>query len=97
MAMGADSDPCPHCLPAEMPPCETAVTPDCGLDDQLTNESITNPFKLKDVPGELPVAISPDLNPSAWIDSRLQPLTPAPRLLMSSGPPLNVLYCVYLK
>ena len=97
MAMGADSDPCPHCPPAETPPCETTITPDCGLDDQLTNESRSNPSKVKDVPDEPPVAIQPDLIQSAWIDPRARPLPPASHFFNPSGPPLNVLYCVYLK
>ena len=97
MALGADHHDCPHCPPAETPPCDLITGPDCGLDTVVANEVPSSSFKLKDVPNDVPLAIMlATVEPAR---SRHGP-KPAPYdclLLNPSGPPRNVLFCVYLK
>lgn len=82
---------CPHC-----PPAATTVA-DCLSHDESTLDARNGLVKLKDAPAEQPVAILPPqvLLPAAVVRS------PAPhrRHYRTPGnpPPLNVLYCVYLK
>lgn len=82
---------CPHCPPAGM----TAA--DCLSPDESTLDARNGCVKLKDAPAEQPVVMMPPqfLLPATVLRS------PAPDRCYSrypgSPPPLNVLYCVYLK
>ncbi|MDZ7769923.1 MAG: hypothetical protein U5K38_12965 [Woeseiaceae bacterium] len=82
---------CPHCPPAG------TTAADCLSPDESTLDARNGYVKLKDAPAEQPVVIMPPqfLSPTAVLRS------PAPDrcYYQSPGtpPPLNVLYCVYLK
>lgn len=108
-----DDHECPHCPPAhttqhgehapsarlatmdEMP-CATSAD-DCSLVDDLKYDGRNTELKLKDAPGDVPLAIVP-ANPQilatrssaeiGWFPAR----SPPP----GNHTPLNVLYCVYL-
>ncbi len=99
MAMGAETDPCPHCPPVEThatAPCDEAINTVCAIDDQISAEPRGSQLKLKNTPTDLLAAIPPTPFESEsfaitalCLPDTLEPLNP-------SGPPLNILYCVYL-
>ncbi len=82
---------CPRC-----PPAATTVV-DCVSPDESALDARNSFVKLKDAPAEQPVAILPPevLFPVAVVRS------PAPDRCYyqtpGNPPPLNILYCVYLK
>jgi hypothetical protein len=91
---------CPHC-----PPEISHVThhqqvmsdSDCGIGDQQNLESRSLKTNPKDSTNMVPVAI---VNESYTFDARIsgsQTLLNPSGFLVPSGPPLNVLHCVYLK
>lgn len=98
MALEFDDHDCPHCPASEVPPCETAITADCDLDELLNAESRNGQLKFKDSPNELPVAMLPTTAIDvSWSIPRSLPIPDSPVHLKPSGPPRNVLFCVYLK
>lgn len=96
MAFGIEGPECPHCPPTEAPPCEVQASHDCGLDAALAKEIPSNPCKLKDVLNDVPVAILPATVDPARACHRPEPAPHDHLLLNPSGPPRNVLFCVYL-
>lgn len=97
MAAEVDDSDCPHCPPSETPPCEVKLSPDCGPGDQIAGEVRGKPVKLKDVPNDVPVAIVPATFEPARYGHRPPPVLREYLLFNPSGPPRNVLFCVYLK
>ncbi|MCH9674365.1 MAG: hypothetical protein K0U93_23200 [Gammaproteobacteria bacterium] len=100
MAMGVDEHDCPHCPPAETretPPCETTNNPDCAFDDEINAEARSQQVKVKDSHHDLPMAIAPAAYDTLQLTFVSQPVPDTRLLLHPSGPPLHVLYCVYLK
>ena len=100
MAMGVESDSCPHCPPqetAEKSPCEELAGEDCTTEDQVSADSRSSQSKLKNNPTDLLAAIPTPPIASAKSAYATQCLPDAAAWLYPGGPPLNVLYCVYLK
>lgn len=109
MALEADHD-CPHCPPAhehEMAahhghgdaqadePC-ASMQSQCGELDDASLDGRSGQLKLKDAV-ELPLAIAHDsIAPAVIVAERCNYSTGPPRHAGLS-PPLNVLFCVYLK
>ena len=99
MALEAEPD-CPHCPPTEqreLPPCDALTIQDCAVDDQLSAEPRSLKVKAKNSANDLPVAIVPSTSAIASLTVFEQPPPPGSILLYPSGPPRNVLFCVYLK
>lgn len=99
MAAEVDHD-CPHCPPAEqreMPPCDEIVAADCAIDDQLIAEPRSLQVKAKDSPSDLPAALASPTYVVATPTLYKQPVPYSSVPLNPSGPPRNVLFCVYLK
>ena len=99
MALEAEPD-CPHCPPTEqreLPPCDVLTIQDCAVDDQLSAEPRSFKVKAKNSTSDLPVAIVPATNAVASPTALEQPAQTSSILLYPSGPPRNVLFCVYLK
>ncbi len=80
-----------------MAPCEMASNPDCAFDDEINADARSLQLKLKDAPQDLPVAMAPIVRD--WLQPAFvaRPLPHTRILLDPGGPPLNILYCVYLK
>ena len=113
MAMGGELDhDCPHCPPSEsqrhhghhgstveevdQTPCASAAD-DCSLGDDFNYDGRNTQVKLKDLPNDVPFAISDLIDTVAaarFVD--LQGICPTRSPPPDSSPPLNVLYCVYL-
>jgi hypothetical protein len=99
MAAEAEHD-CPHCPPTEqreLPPCDEIFVQDCAIDDQLSAESRSLQIKAKDSPNDSPIAIAPSY---CAVETPAVPTQAVPHImafLNPSGPPRNVLFCVYLK
>lgn len=103
MAMEVDTDhPCPHC-PSGTSQERHSQDPqlgevaDCDDLDIVSNDIRAAGSKAKDSPEDAPILVhdayfsnAPRLIPGAY-EREL------PSLTYSSGPPLNLLYCVYLK
>lgn len=78
-------------------PCADGMT-DCAIVDDINHDGRSGEFKLKDAPGDLVIAIAPhELSlPYGQVVSE----RPPPRyasVQAGAPPPLNILYCVYLK
>ena len=101
MAMDVETtDPCPHCPPVEIldeAPCDVKISPDCAADGQIVTEARSGQLKLKDKPSDLPPAVAPVLYESEKLAHVAQAFFDPLVRLNPSGPPLNILYCVYLK
>ena len=91
---------CPHCpseLTHENHHREVTTDSDCVIGSQLSVKARSLQSKLDDLPYQPPVCVAQtaycfDLSPVAPQQS-----TNAQPFLFPSGPPLNVLNCVYLK
>jgi len=109
MALEVDHD-CPHCPPAhehEMAshhghggskaeaPC-ASMQSQCGELDDVSLDGRTGQLKVKDVI-ELPVAVTYDLPAPAVAVARQIRYSTGPPHNGGVSPPLNVLFCVYLK
>lgn len=77
-------------------PCATSVD-DCSLADDLKHDGRNTELKLKDAPGDVPLAVLPAIPHDlatrlvaeiGWFPAR----SPPP----GNHTPLNILYCVYL-
>jgi hypothetical protein len=88
LSMSLASEHCPACPVTEIPECESTIRPDCVLADQ---------FKPEYVPLDLPVAIESTFYETASNNAATAYSSPVTRSgFYPGGPPLNVLYCVYL-
>jgi hypothetical protein len=99
MAAHVESD-CPHCPSTETHDsrsCDDTITPDCALDYQLNSDSRSTQNKVKDSPNQLPVAIAPVPCAIARPALLTRSLPHSSVFLDPSGPPRNILFCVYLK
>jgi len=101
---------CAHCPTAQMHehggmhesmgdemPCADAAT-DCSFSEDLNHDGRSGELKLKDAQFDAPVAIAP----REFTSFNRSPVNFRPRPRYASvhsaaPPPLNVLYCVYLK
>lgn len=91
---------CPHCPPPEkreLPPCDEILALYCAVDEQLTAEPRSQQIKVKDSPNDLPIAIAPASYSTATHTLYDRPVPHGAVFLSPSGPPRNVLFCVYLK
>lgn len=78
-------------------PCADATT-DCSFSEDLNHDGRSGQLKLKDAQVDAPVAIAPKEFTS--FNGRPANFRPRPRhtsVRAAASPPLNVLYCVYLK
>jgi hypothetical protein len=101
---------CAHCPPAQMQehggmhasmvdemPCADAAT-DCSFSEDLNHDGRSGQLKLKDAQIDTPVAIAPrefTLFNGSPASFQLRPRYAS--VHAAASPPLNVLYCVYLK
>ena len=99
MAAEVDGD-CPHCPPAEqreLPLCDEIVAADCALDNQLIAEPRSLQVKAKDSSNDLPIALASPTYTVTTPTFYKHPIPHNSAPLNLSGPPRNVLFCVYLK
>jgi hypothetical protein len=96
-AADVDSPDCPHCPQTGAPHCELTLGPGCGCDEPLNVESRSVPAKLKDTSNDLPIVIWPVSFETAAAARLMGPMPGGAVVLNPSGPPRNVLFCVYLK
>lgn len=110
MAYEADDHDCPHCPPAQTHehgdmhggmdqkmPCADGAA-DCAIDEDWSHDARGAQHKLKDLPAEIPVAIAPqELNAQLYRPAGPAGLSGFSPERAGAPPPLNVLYCVYLK
>lgn len=103
MEMDMDSDhPCPHCPESIGNNPESHAAPnldasDCEIVESYSNDVRTGKFGQKNSADELP-AIVDDLFSSRVPEFKHGSVEYSPPpCINSSGPPLNVLHCVYLK
>ena len=111
MALGSMQDKdCAHCPTAQMHehsgmhesmghdmPCADVAT-DCSFSEDLNHDGRSGQLKLKDAQVDAPAAIAP--REFASFTGRPVSIRPRPRYASvhaAAPPPLNVLYCVYLK
>ena len=106
MAMDMDMDPdhpCPHCpeslheAPAAEPASTSTVAADCNSADVFSLDARTTQLGAKDLADDVPVYAIDLFSP--WVPE-VAAGQYEPRLqsgAFSGDPPLNVLYCVYLK
>ncbi len=80
-----------------MPPCNFSVKANCTPEDLSSTEARSLQVKAKDSPGELPVAIAPELSEFARPVDLAQALPNRSVFLDPGGPSRNILFCVYLK
>lgn len=106
----ADDSDCLNCPPAQMHehgdmrgnmdqkmPCADSMA-DCAIVDDLNVDARGDQLKLKDAPADTPLAIAPHeltLPFQQPVDAKLHPRYAS--VHAGAPPPLNVLYCVYLK
>jgi hypothetical protein len=103
MAMDTDKDhPCPHCpsdTSQEQHHRDTQVNlaADCDFVDTYSHDSrpaqSKNSAQLDDLPALMACEYLPNVAASTQAESGCASLTTN----HSSGPPLNILYCIYLK
>lgn len=78
-------------------PCASDVD-DCNPLETINVDSRTASYKLKDMPSDLPVAMLPSATLLADADYReVRDASSIKYRPPDNSPPLNVLYCVYLK
>jgi len=100
MAMGVAVHTCPHCPPqetAEKSPCEELAGEDCTTEDQVSADSRSSQSKLKNNPTDLLAVIRTTPIASVKSAHATQCFPDIAAWRYPGGPPLNVLYCVYLK
>lgn len=99
IAGGLEHD-CPHCPPEvthEAHQSEGATGADCTIGGQLGFEARGGQLKSDDPSSNLPVFVGPAFDEISLTPASF-PLSSVPAShLYPSGPPLNVLNCVYLK
>jgi hypothetical protein len=104
-AMAMDMDPdhlCPHC-PAKAGQghhrkAQLNEVDDCDFAGIYSHDSRTAQSKVKDTLDNLPALVGSTLSldvPRFVVDAYIR--IASPRVTHSSGPPLNILYCTYLK
>jgi hypothetical protein len=97
LSMSLASEHCPACPVTEIPECESTIRPDCVLADPYSAEPRSTQFKPEYVPLDLPVAIESTFYETASNNAATAYSSPVTRSgFYPGGPPLNVLYCVYL-
>lgn len=92
------AEDCPHCPPgmhgSEMP----VASMECGLLDAVDDPNFVNPTSTFDRGiGDLDFTAFHSWFESPWVSSNEAELPKHKPLHSDHGPPLNVLYCVYLK
>lgn len=103
MAMDVDTDhPCPHCptgatqMQHHQDP-QLQKVADCDYVDIYSHDSRTAQSKAKDTLDNLPVVVDSafSFDVPRFVADAYKRASPSAR--HSSGPPLNILYCIYLK
>lgn len=110
MAAEAEEDHnCPHCPPAQTHehgnmhggmdhnmPCADGAS-DCTIDEDWNHDTRGAKLKLKDAPGDMPIAIAPrEIESAITRSSDTTPRSCYSPLQAGKPPPLHILYCVYL-
>ncbi|MDH3266708.1 MAG: hypothetical protein OEM25_07065, partial [Gammaproteobacteria bacterium] len=81
----------------EQMPCADGLA-DCSIVDDVNHDGRGGALKLKDAPGDTPVAVAPAEIALAFPPAAKALLRPRLAPLQMGAPrPLHVLYCVYLK
>ena len=103
MAMEADTDhPCPHC-PTELgqeqhhKSAELDLTADCNVVDTYSHDSRPAQTKNTEHAGDLPVLLVSEIPEVGNLYSQVEYSRRPPTSSYPGGPPLNILYCVFLK
>jgi len=103
MAMDMDTDhPCPHC-PTETSQVQHHQDPqlsmvaDCDYVDVYSHDSRTAQSKGNDLVEDLPIFVNGIFSLSVPAIQTCSCERASPTATYSSGPPLSILYCVYLK
>lgn len=90
---------CPHCPPEMVHEGhqESLTAPDCEIGDQIAFEARNPQPKLDDLSAQVPVFLGQAYDEIKLSSGSNHPFLRTTLPIFPSGPPLNVLNCVYLK